>query len=371
MRVLIVCAILSAHGLRLTFVSFCCFQSFSIMSRKFYLHQYYLLLTKKCNLSCSHCIRSSDSSFSEFISLDLVQKIFEQLSPHSSQSLLLLSGGEPTLHPKFNKIVEMAYEIFPRIMINTNGLNLHKLSKISHLNDKISIQVSLDGNQYIHELIRGRHTYLKTLANIHELSNIGFDVVIASTISNKNSIYLDELDKDLNSISFKWWNIKRIVGYGRANDIDDIDTNSWNELVFRIINNFENKSRIRISPMFLLSSFVNPKIEEYNQLELAQKGVNCGTGRSKFYINPNGTVYPCACMESQVIADFNTDSFEFVKKQLQDIVIKPNTTSICYKCNLWNLCQGGCPGISQRFRNNGDPRCPINNRLSQIKIMEI
>lgn len=99
-------------------------------NRSFQLEQCYLLLTRRCNLSCTHCIRSSDSSFNEYIKLELVNRIIADLSSKFPYATLLLSGGEPTLHPDFGEIVQLALNSFKKVIVNTNGMNLKRLKQI-------------------------------------------------------------------------------------------------------------------------------------------------------------------------------------------------------------------------------------------------
>ncbi|WML88738.1 radical SAM/SPASM domain-containing protein [Thiothrix subterranea] len=336
---------------------------------RFFLKQCYLLLTRKCNLTCSHCIRSSEPSFSEFMSLELCEKIFAEFAAKTEKIQMLLSGGEPTLHPKFIEISQKAYHLFDSVMINTNGLNLHKLEKIEHLKDKVKIQVSIDGDREIHESIRGLKTYRKTLENITKLSEIGFTVVVATTVSNKNVNSLSFLDKNLEDIAFSSWKIKRIVGYGRANDGNDISSTDWNVLCETVAGSFINYERISIKPMFSIRSIASTKVVQYSNEEMSVMGTNCGTGRSKLYINPNGTVYPCACMEENIIGDLSIDSYESIAGSLSNLNILPNKNSICYQCRVFSMCQGGCPGINRRYLSQGDPRCPIISK-SLLSITE-
>ena len=60
------------------------------------------------------------------------------------------------------------------------------------------------------------------------------------------------LDLDLIKLAFMQWNLKRIVGYGRANDLNDINTEQWNRFVSYTHKNFLNSYRIKINPMFSL-----------------------------------------------------------------------------------------------------------------------
>lgn len=342
-----------------------------MMDDRFNLKQCYLLLTRKCNLSCSHCIRSSGPEFTEFITVELCEKIFSELSDQTRNAQILISGGEPTLHPKFLDIVTQAYNIFDSVMVNTNGLNFYKLSRLEPLKDKVRIQISIDGDFSTHESIRGRGTYHKTLENINKLSALGLKVTVATTVANNNVKSIAGMDRDLEKTSFAVWSIKRIVGYGRAEDHDDISSDDWNFFFKDVKVGFLNKSRIAIRPMFSIASISSMEVANYSNPELSRRGTNCGTGRSKLYINPNGSVYPCACMEHKIIGNFVHESYSNISAKLSGLNIEPKKSSICHKCRLWNVCRGGCPGISERNLKNGDPRCPIVAKVNILMTKQV
>lgn len=299
--------------------------------------------------------------------LELCEDIFVKLASSNSTFQALLSGGEPTLHPNFEDICSLAYRYFEKTIINTNGLNLHKIKRIKRFNDKISIQISIDGDEKFHESIRGLNTYHKTLSNIEAITELGFKVTIATTVSNKNITSLKSLDDDLESLAFYQWNLKRIVGYGRANDEEDISTQDWNMLVDSVYAGFCNASRASIRPMFSLRNIATSEFSSSTNEELSNIGTNCGTGRSKMYVNPDGTVYPCACMEENIVGDFHSDSYTRVAHALSNIDILPSKYSICYQCRAFSQCKGGCPGIGGRNLSQGDPRCLIVNKVLLTK----
>ncbi|TMM45385.1 radical SAM/SPASM domain-containing protein [Colwellia ponticola] len=337
---------------------------------RFQLEQTYLLLTRKCNLSCSHCIRSSNPSFTEMIDIDLAFQIISQLSLIRKEAVILISGGEPTLHPSFYEIVEKSAKSFRKVVVNTNGLRFSQLKRVADF-ENVSIQISLDGDEKTHNGIRGEGTFKKTLININKLFDLGINVTIASTVTRHNLHSFNKLDHALSQINFLYWNVKRVVGSGRADDGDDVITPEWNKFVSKIKYESTNSRRLRIAPMFsetAIYNSANTSKESKNSSLLAQ---NCGTGRSKLYINPNGTVYPCACMEENITGDFKINTTDEILNGLSTLPIKPKLEATCHTCPAWELCHGGCPGASSRarFPNLGDPRC--SNALKSIIHYEI
>ncbi|PPC75032.1 hypothetical protein C4K68_22670 [Pokkaliibacter plantistimulans] len=337
---------------------------------RFQLEQTYLLLTRKCNLSCSHCIRSSTPYFTEMIDVNFAFQIIEDLAFIRKESVMLISGGEPTLHPSFYEIVEKSAKNFKKVIINTNGLRFSQLRKVIDLKN-VSIQISLDGDEEAHNSIRGEGTFKKTLININKLSELGINVTIASTVTKHNINSFNKLDLALSDVSFLYWNVKRVVGSGRADDKDDVTTSAWNKFVSNIKYGAVNSHRLRIAPMFSETAIFNAANIATAAKNSNLSAQNCGTGRSKLYINPNGTVYPCACMEERITGDFRMDTADEILNRLSTLSIQPKLEASCHTCPAWELCHGGCPGASSRARlpNSGDPRC--SNALKSIIYYEL
>ncbi len=330
--------------------------------RRFELRQIYLLLTRQCNLNCSHCIRSSSPFQQEMIDTQLAMHILQQLHIIRREATLMVSGGEPSLHPSFKLIVAAGLERFDRVVVNSNGLRLAPLLEAC-AHPAAEIQISVDGDDITHDRIRGHGTFAKTIANINQLSRCGIFVTVATTVTKSNISSLKKLDRILADAHFARWNVKRVVGAGRASDTDDISTLVWNQLVAEFRATTLNADRLRISFMFseegIQAASSSNGLISGDGLEIAN--ANCGTGRSKLYVNPDGTAYPCACMEEIIVGNFSSQSALEILRLLNQLEVEPSPKAVCHRCPAWKVCRGGCPGAAKRtiVPALGDPRCPL------------
>lgn len=331
----------------------------ALSSGRFVFDQIYLLVTRQCNITCSHCIRSSSPYNREFMDTEFAIRTIDSISAINKNTSMIISGGEPTLHKDFGLIARHALKSFNRVVINTNGLRYKSLVDLVD-DPSLLVQISIDGDESTHNNIRGEGTFSKTLNNIIKLNDIGANITIATTVSNGNIKSIEALDLVLSKINFNRWNVKRIVGSGRASDLDDIATSTWNDFVLTQEKRSLNKNRMKISSMFSEGSFSIKASEDSDRSE-QDKSLNCGTGRSKFYINPNGTVYPCACMENNIVGDLSRQPLETIVNAVSAFDVEPSENSICHLCPSWSNCRGGCPGAAMRTNesNQGDPRCHI------------
>jgi 7,8-dihydro-6-hydroxymethylpterin dimethyltransferase len=83
-----------------------------------------LEITEACNLRCPTCY--ADAHGHNHMTIDEVERRLDGFFRTQNRlDVLMLSGGEPTIHPQFEQILDkaLAYPI-DRVIINTNGLRL-------------------------------------------------------------------------------------------------------------------------------------------------------------------------------------------------------------------------------------------------------
>jgi uncharacterized radical SAM superfamily Fe-S cluster-containing enzyme len=79
-----------------------------------------------CNLRCPICYASSGPDRAIFRPLEQVERMLDAVVRNEADpDVVQISGGEPTLHPEFFRILDMARERPIRhLMVNTNGLRI-------------------------------------------------------------------------------------------------------------------------------------------------------------------------------------------------------------------------------------------------------
>lgn len=85
-----------------------------------------LEITQACNLRCPTCY--ADAQGHDFMTVAAARERLDTFFRQQSRlDVLMLSGGEPTIHPQFADILAMALT-YPinRILVNTNGLKLNQ-----------------------------------------------------------------------------------------------------------------------------------------------------------------------------------------------------------------------------------------------------
>lgn len=320
--------------------------------------QIYLLLTENCNLACSFCIRGNKKNI--YLDKNTLEEVLK--SNDFSKYSLMLTGGEPTLHPHLNNIIELAIDKFKFICINTNGINNQWINNLRD-KDKVHVQISIDGTRETHNKIRSNKKFdvlARIEKTIQRLEDMCISYNISTTVSKDNFTDMGNLMSYLTKFKkMKFWKLSSQLPFGCGKLKTTIDTTSWNNLVDFLLENCTIPMHIkRIFDFNLLD-----KVKEQNFV--VNPIQNCGSGKTKFYIYPDFTVYPCTCLINFPIGNISTHSLQSIISSNRNIPFfnyKVEQKSICASCNYLFLCNGGCIGMSYHFFNKlgmGDYRCPI------------
>ncbi|PVX38185.1 radical SAM protein [Janthinobacterium sp. 78] len=325
------------------------------------MEQIYFVLTERCNLSCSHCIRESSPWRDEMAELDMVTRALDEIATLCPQATILLSGGEPTIYKHFMAVLEHAIGLKLDIIVNSNGAtsffgeqNLSRLPRY----ERLAFQISLDGVETAHDQIRGRGMYRKSLRTIGNLRALNIKCTVSATVMNKNffadiAAFIGDLDgQGLRHIS-----IKRVTYAGRAADGSELDTQTWNEEV-RHVRQMSTVTPIIIQPMYDFS--ILDRIDDSTLAGITPNPstVNCGAGVAKVYVYPSGNVCSCTCFRDLPMGNLATASLQDLIQGFQPLQVKGAS---CSSCRYMALCRGGCLGSGYKYHGElgqADPRCP-------------
>lgn len=83
-------------------------------------------ITDRCNLTCPTCYAESSPHYGRHRSFDEVKKMLDVVVKNEKEpDVVQISGGEPTIHPDFFRILDYAKTLPIRhLMVNTNGVRI-------------------------------------------------------------------------------------------------------------------------------------------------------------------------------------------------------------------------------------------------------
>lgn len=163
------------------------------------LDQIYFYLTEGCNLRCRHCWITpkyqSENETYPALDLDLFRYIIKQARPLGLTGVLL-TGGEPLMHPCIHEILELIRSEDLNLRVETNGiLCTSSLAQKMAACKNPFIAVSLDGaDAETHEWVRGiPGCFEATLKGIRNLVEAGLKPQILMTIMRHNKDQMEPL----------------------------------------------------------------------------------------------------------------------------------------------------------------------------------
>lgn len=325
------------------------------------MEQFYFIITERCNLTCSHCIRDSSPYRDETAETGMIKNALTQIAHSHPDSLVLLSGGEPTLHRHFRELLDFGLQLGLTITINTNGVtsffNEPTLKELVQ-HARLSVQVSLDGDEAMHDAIRGPDSYRKAVRTLLRLVEHGIRCSVSTTVVDVDFMArADAFISSLDMLGLAHIAIKRATYAGRAASGIDIDGKKWNEHVYRL-RALPTKTRLIMTPMYDFDRLDAFSDDVLATLELPPSATNCGAGTAKVYVYTNGDVCPCTCFKDRPMGNLYLSDLDAILTKPPSVQVK---NPACNACRYFGLCRGGCLGSG--YQTTGiigtpDPRCP-------------
>lgn len=139
-----------------------------------------------CNLACDYCCaESSPHAAARQLPVEVVRAAVAEFVADGGTEVLL-TGGEPFLHPELGELVDAVIEQVP-VTVLTNGMVFGRGTRRRTLEaldrDRVTLQISLDSaTPELHDRHRGAGAFARARAGIALARSLGFRVRIAATI---------------------------------------------------------------------------------------------------------------------------------------------------------------------------------------------
>lgn len=155
------------------------------------LRQLYAYVTSRCNCACRHCWIIPDSPSERdphCLALDVFEAAVTEARPLGLVGVKW-TGGEPTVHPKFPRLLEVQKRYGLIGKLETNGMAMTPaLARLLHDSGVRHVSVSIDGAvPETHDCIRGvAGAFHRTLGGFRSLVAAGFNPQIVMSLMRSN-----------------------------------------------------------------------------------------------------------------------------------------------------------------------------------------
>lgn len=232
-------------------------------------------ITSSCNLKCKHCYLEDLKNAKIILPFRKIEEVLTDARDLGAHHVTL-TGGEPTLHPKFPEILTLANKLGFKITIFTNATTLNEdiVSVLKECNIN-GVQVSLEGLKEMHEKIRGKGTFERTISGIKLLVDAGIRVTVNTQLTKGIIDNIQEYASFLKStgVSKLLLTIPSLVGEAKKNNVC-----------------FPDEKLDKIRSMLKIH-----KLKDQFNIDSTNPDSNytCTALIHQLAINFDGTVYPC------------------------------------------------------------------------------
>ncbi|MCK9580547.1 MAG: radical SAM protein [Methanoregula sp.] len=183
------------------------------MKRELTVRNWHWEITKDCNLKCLHCIFGGcgGQEMTTQDSLRVISRIVQL-----GGKTLRLTGGEPLMRKDLGLIIQEAHASGLGLDLITNGTMLDDVFLRKYGRYIKHMAISIDGQKQVHEYLRGKGTYEKSIQSTRKAMDAGIDLSVYVTIHSLNENSLDLLMEELISIGVGSFHFNEINMEGRA-----------------------------------------------------------------------------------------------------------------------------------------------------------
>jgi len=324
-------------------------------------------ITGRCNLKCIHCRATSDEEDKEF-SREEGLNFIKGLKSFNLE-WLSFDGGEPLLRK--DDLIPFVKEaknqdIFTYLLTNGTLLDEETANTLKEAGLG-SIQVSLDGLEKTHDIIRGRGNFQRAVTGLKAAKAAGHRVTARITLNKFNLEEAEKLLEFVIGLDCEAFGIRRFIPCGRAIDnISDLEIDKWKYL--ETINNCIKRAKGRIElqigadPVLIPKTYVIDNIKkEYGTVDVL---AGCGAGITMCHVNSEGDVYPCSTLPISAGNIRKNSLVEIWKKGEIFKTLREGRSKLkghCGECKYKFAC-GGCRASALYYKNDVleyDPYCLV------------
>jgi radical SAM protein with 4Fe4S-binding SPASM domain len=202
-----------------------------------------------------------------------------------------LTGGEPTVHKDFQKILSVCAEKFAMVGVLTNGtrLNDNLAKQFAGMREKLMYSVSLDASTpEAHDARRGvKGAWARTTRNMARLAALGVGIRVSMVVDERNFHDLENTLLLAKSLGARAFSYSPLLPLGRGTKLFRTAWNIPGKEVFT--------KEAEIAERY--KGFLGVLSEESAREVEGEDG--CGAGYRTFGMDPWGNVRPCVTFGPQ------------------------------------------------------------------------
>ncbi len=318
-------------------------------------------LTQRCNLACEHCYMDAagrNACDSNELGSTEVMQLLDDIAARSTETMVVLTGGEPLLRKDLEQLVEHGTRLGLSIVVGTNGVLLNE-QRVQSLQaaGAMGVGISLDSlDPASHDAFRGcPGSWEKTLEAMDHCRKHALPFQVHFSVTEQNAHEVQSMIDFTRASGAHVLNIFFLVCTGRGESMSDITPLRYEQVLRQLVaaqkHSDELIIRARCAPHYKRVAYQDDPQSPLTRAE-GYEGGGCLAGIHYCRITPQGDVTACPYIRESEgnireqgfwqIWD-TSDNFQ----QLRN----PQLKGKCAQCEYRKLC-GGCR--ARPLANGGD-----------------
>ena len=342
-------------------------------------------ITRRCNLKCVHCYSDSDAKdYPGELTWEQCRAVIDDLADFGVPGLLL-SGGEPLIHPRFFDLARYGRERGLRLTISTNGtlITPDTAAQLREIGFAY-VGISLDGIGETHDQFRGKvGSFAKAVAAFKYCKAVDQKAGLRLTLTRHT---VTDIDRILDFIEAE--EIQRVCFYhlvysGRGVNLSLLEPEEIRTALDKIMDRVEawhaaglDREVLTVDQPadgpYLLQRLASDPERCAKALELIRwnGGGNHSSGVGIGNIDTQGNVHPDQFWQTYNLGNVKEQPFSQIWSRTDDPILnglrtRPRpVTGRCATCKYLDLCGGGFRVRAwQRFGDpwREDPGCYLSD----------
>jgi len=258
-------------------------------------------LTRRCNMACAHCYldaKTLKQGTADELKTDEVNALLDQVASRGTDTMVVLTGGEPLLRPDLEEMVAHGNSLGLSMVVGTNGISLsERRVKSLQAAGVMGMGISLDSlDPARHDTFRGYPgAWEKTLAGMEACRRNGLPFQVHFSVTEGNADEIRSMIDFAGNVGAHVLNVFFLICTGRGESMSDITPERYERVLEELVDAQSNTDlivRARCAPHFKRVAYQRDPASRLTRAE-GYEGGGCLAGIHYCRVTPEGGITAC------------------------------------------------------------------------------
>lgn len=284
-------------------------------------------LTNMCNYACPFCYKNTQKQ-GEFITDETIANINHMI--YNNVNHILITGGEPTIHPNYLKYITIFSEYAKVHMISNGSLLYNHDPNILRKLELIQFTIYGCNNEEYNRMTGVKDGFTRLCNSIEFAKKNGIDIILAVTLCDATIDHMESFVKIAVDFGIKTLRIGLADIFGRGEYLFEGTSEYEKQRIKAYDMLLELKRKYRKKINFQLPNINIDHVTNHTDIykNVYRNSLCCGCGSEYLVISQTGEIRPCQMLPESWFSIKNENAFiehihgNFHVEQLQESVRK-------------------------------------------------